>query len=132
MHKYIFFLFSLLLSWHTFPAHAKEIQGELWSGSIYTATFKAGVCVNANDAVHGVLLLRQRNGQVDSYHFSGNKNLNNIFNVRHNDGHTFSGKITSEHSVEGIVKLHQGISIPLKGKREQNVVLGENCRPLHP
>ncbi len=129
-YKIILFLYILLC--YAFPASAQEIRGELWSGSIYSSTFKAGVCIDDQDAVHGVLLLRQRNGQEDSYHFYGNKNLKEVFHLRHNDGHIFSGKITGEHSVSGTVKLRQGISIPLQGKREQNVLLGTQCRPLNP
>ncbi len=108
----------------------QEIRGELWSGSIYSSTFRAGVCIDDNDAVHGVLLLRLKNGQEDVYHFQGNKNLKNVFHIMHRDGHLFSGKIVNATNVSGTLKTSKGFEIELNGKREIEVLLGKNCRPL--
>ncbi len=132
MRNFICFL-TLFFSFHTtFPALAEEIRGELWTGSVYSSTFTAGVCVDSNNAVRGVLILQLRNGQKDTYHFNGNKNLQEVFHVRHNDGHTFSGKIDNENSVSGTLKTSKGFKITLHGKRKQNVILGPHCRPLNP
>ncbi len=107
-----------------------KIIGELWTGSIYSSTYRAGVCMEPKGLVHGVLILRLRNGDEDIYHFRGTKDIKGILHLKHNDGHSFKGQFDSATAVQGNIKLANGFSIKLTGTREQNVLLGQSCRPL--
>ncbi|MFT4302441.1 MAG: hypothetical protein QM579_11880 [Desulfovibrio sp.] len=103
---------------------------ELWTGSLYSSTYKVGVCFSADGNVRGVVQLRLYNGQVDVYHIVGSVQ-NNEIQARHSSGHTFKGRLVSGDKVEGTIKLKNGMKVQLEGKRTYDVPLApENCAPL--
>ena len=103
---------------------------ELWTGSLYSSTYKVGVCFSADGNVRGVVQLRLYNGQVDVYHIVGSVQ-NNEVQARHSSGHTFKGRLVSGDKVEGTIKLKNGMKVQLEGKRTHDVPLApENCAPL--
>ncbi|MDD4701443.1 MAG: hypothetical protein PHI96_04410 [Desulfovibrio sp.] len=111
------------------PVRLVEVR-ELWTGSLYSSTYKVGVCFSADGSVRGVVKLRLYNGQVDVYHIQGSVQ-NNEVRARHSSGHTFKGRLVSGDKVEGTIKLKNGMKVQLEGKRTHDVALApENCAPL--
>ncbi len=108
----------------------KKLYGELWTGSLYSSTYRAGACISPQGKVEGVLILRLKNGDEDVYHFSGTRNIQGILDLRHPSGHSFKGSFVSATAIQGKVKTKNGFTVTLKGKRQQHVLLGEKCRPL--
>ena len=103
---------------------------ELWSGALYTSTYRVGVCISALGNLRGVVHLRLRGGQVDVYHITGQVR-NNTVRARHSSGHSFEGRLVSPQEVEGVITLKSGMRIRLDGKREQGAPLAaEDCAPL--
>lgn len=103
---------------------------ELWTGKVLTATFRAGMCFRSDGRARGVLILRHANGQEDTYHLYGHIRAN-AFELTHGSGHSFTGRLTGPGSMEGRVKLKNGLSLNLEGTREQDVPLAaEDCAPL--
>ena len=103
---------------------------ELWTGSLYSSTYRVGVCVSAQGAVRGVVHLRLYNGKVDVYHIDGTVQNNDI-EAHHSSGHKFKGRLVSADKVEGVISLKNGMNIKLEGKRAHDVELvPEDCAPL--
>ena len=103
---------------------------ELWTGKVLTATFRAGMCFGADGKARGVLILRHANGQEDPYHLYGSIR-DNAFALTHSSGHSFTGRITGPQSMEGRVKLKNGLTLNLVGERSLDVPLAaEDCAPL--
>ena len=103
---------------------------ELWTGKVLTATFRAGMCFGADGKARGVLVLRHANGQEDVYHLYGGIRAN-AFDLAHSSGHSFTGRLTGPRSMEGRVKLKNGLSLSLEGERTPDVPLvAEDCAPL--
>ena len=102
---------------------------ELWTGALYTSSYRVGVCFSAQGNVRGVLLLRLRTGKVDVYHITGNIK-DNAIQARHSSGHTFKGRLVNSGLVEGDIKLKNGMTIHLEGRRTQDALLTEECGPL--
>ena len=103
---------------------------ELWAGSLYSSTYKVGLCFSADGKVRGVVHLRLYNGKVDVYHIEGSVQ-NNEIQARHSSGHTFKGRLVSASKVEGVIKVKNGMSVRLEGSRTHDVPLApENCAPL--
>ena len=103
---------------------------ELWTGSLYSSTYRVGVCVSAQGNVRGVVHLRLYNGKVDVYHIDGTVQNNDI-EAHHSSGHKFKGRLASADTVEGVISLKNGMNIKLEGKRAHDVQLApEDCAPL--
>ena len=103
---------------------------ELWTGSLYSSTYRVGVCVSAQGNVRGVVQLRLYNGKVDVYHIDGTVQ-NNEIEAHHSSGHKFKGRLASADTVEGVISLKNGMNIKLEGKRAHDVQLApEDCAPL--
>ena len=103
---------------------------ELWTGSLYSSTYRVGVCVSAQGNVRGVVQLRLYNGKVDVYHIDGTVQNNDI-EAHHSSGHKFKGRLASADTVEGVISLKNGMNIKLEGKRAHDVELApEDCAPL--
>ena len=103
---------------------------ELWTGKVLTATFRAGMCFGSDCKARGFLILRHANGQEDPYHLYGSIRAN-AFDLSHSSGHSFTGRLTGPHSMEGRVKLKNGLSLNLEGERSLDVPLAaEDCAPL--
>lgn len=104
-------------------------QRELWSGSLYTSTYRAGACIAPDGKVRGVLLLRTAGGAVDTYHFDGTFE-NGIIRARHSSGHSFKGSFPADKEITGTITLKSGRTVTLSGNRQRDVKLTETCRPL--
>ena len=103
---------------------------ELWTGKVLTATFRAGMCFRTDGKARGVLILRHANGNEDTYHLYGHIR-DNAFELTHGSGHSFTGRLTGPKSMEGRVKLKNGLALNLEGTRELDVPLvAEDCAPL--
>ena len=103
---------------------------ELWTGSLYSSTYRVGVCFSAQGTVRGVVQLRLYNGKVDVYHIDGTV-LNNDIEAHHSSGHKFKGRLVSADTVEGVISLKNGMNVRLEGKRTHGVDLApEDCAPL--
>lgn len=103
---------------------------ELWTGTLYSSTYRVGLCVSANGAVRGALFLRLADGQIDEYHFNGTVKNNHI-EAHHSSGHHFAGRLASRDRVEGRIRLKNGMAIFLEGKRILDAPLNyEDCSPL--
>ena len=103
---------------------------ELWTGSLYSSTYRVGVCVSPQGKVRGVVHLRLYNGKVDVYHIDGTVQ-NNEIEAHHSSGHKFKGRLVSADTVEGVISLKNGMNIKLEGKRTHDIALApEDCAPL--
>ncbi|QCC85254.1 hypothetical protein DDIC_05070 [Desulfovibrio desulfuricans] len=103
---------------------------ELWTGSLYSSTYRVGVCFSAQGKVRGVVHLRLYNGKVDVYHIDGTV-LNNEIEAHHSSGHKFKGRLVSADAVEGVISLKNGMNVRLEGKRTHDAPLApEDCAPL--
>lgn len=103
---------------------------ELWEGKVLTARFRAGMCFGTDGKAKGVLLLRHANGQEDVYHLYGTIK-NNAFNLSHSSGHYFNGHLKGPDSMEGNVKLSNGLKLSLKGKRIRDArLMAPDCAPM--
>ena len=103
---------------------------ELWTGSLYSSTYRVGVCISAQGTVRGVVQLRLYNGKVDVYHIDGTVRNNDI-EAHHSSGHSFKGRLASADKVEGVISLKNGMNVRLEGKRAHDVELApEDCAPL--
>ena len=103
---------------------------ELWTGSLYSSTYRVGVCVSAQGNVRGVVHLRLYNGKVDVYHIDGTVQ-NNEIEAHHSSGHKFKGRLVTADTVEGVISLKNGMNIKLEGNRAHDVELApEDCAPL--
>lgn len=103
---------------------------ELWTGSLYSSTYRVGVCVSAQGTVRGVVHLRLYNGKVDVYHIDGTVRNNDI-EAHHSSGHSFKGRLASADRVEGVISLKNGMNVRLEGKRTHDAQLApEDCAPL--
>ena len=103
---------------------------ELWTGSLYSSTYRVGVCVSAQGSVRGVVHLRLYNGKVDVYHIDGTVRNNDI-EAHHSSGHSFKGRLASADKVEGVISLKNGMNVRLEGKRTHDAPLApEDCAPL--
>lgn len=108
----------------------KGITTELWQGKALTATFRVGMCYTSKGKANGVLLLKHRSGQEDTYHLNGTLK-NNEFYLTHSSGHKMTGSLTGPDSMQGKAKLANGLSLGLKGKRIRNVPLAaSDCAPI--
>ncbi|MBQ3059572.1 MAG: hypothetical protein IJD16_04575 [Desulfovibrio sp.] len=103
---------------------------ELWTGSLYTSNYRAGVCFAADGRVRGVLHLRLADGKTSVYHFYGHSH-NGQIEVSHSSGHVFKGYLASQDAVEGQVRLKNGMKVRMEGKRIHDARLAApNCAPL--
>jgi hypothetical protein len=124
--------FALLLHFLA-PAAATAQQPveatELWTGSIYTSSYRAGLCFSPGGTIRGVLRLRLKNGKVDVYHFAGVIRGNDI-EASHSSGHKFRGELAAPDRVEGVIALKNGMKIEISGRRERDAPLApEDCAP---
>ena len=79
--------------------------------------WKLGVRVSANvkqtgNNLSGVAYVYNLFGKRDTYHFDGSVQGDKVVG-RHHDGMAFSGTITPQGHVEGILKTVEGMKIPI-------------------
>lgn len=134
---HIFLFAAFLLAGHAWAADpGKTVTSgngqitELWEGKVLTASFRAGMCFGTDGKAKGVLLLRHANGQEDTYHLYGTIR-NNAFDLSHSSGHYFNGQLTGPDSMEGKVKLSNGLKLGLKGRRIKDAeLMAPDCAPM--
>ena len=103
---------------------------ELWTGALFTSTYRVGLCFSTQGAVRGVVLLRLSSGKMDVYHIVGTVHDNDI-EAAHSSGHSFKGRLVAPDKAEGIITLKNVTKIELEGRRERNVALvPEDCAPV--
>lgn len=102
---------------------------ELWTGTIYTASYRVAVCVRPDGALRGVLYLRGYTGNVDVYHIHGHVTGNRV-EASHSSGHHFTGRLDGGDAVTGTIRLKSGMSINLKGHRRKGVPVTPDCAPM--
>ena len=103
---------------------------ELWTGSLFTSTYRVGLCFSSLGTIRGVVHLRLKNGKVDVYHIKGTVNGNKI-KASHSSGHKFKGELVGSDRVKGSITLKSGLRIELDGRREHDAPLApEDCAPL--
>jgi len=126
---YIFFC-SLLFMQHlasvSCAAHEEE-RRELWTGSLFSSTYRAGICIKDNGDVYGALYLRQANGAVDRYSISGRIDGDRIA-ARHHSGHEFEGRFISKDRVQGRLTLKSGHKLNVRALRAPEPEVDEYCR----
>ena len=110
-------------------AHRHKETRELWTGALYSSTYRVGVCRAEDGQLRGVVHLRLRNGQVDVYHITGEARGRQI-RAHHSSGHDFRGSLVSDDSVEGTITLKSGLRIRLEGRRTHDAPLDGECAPL--
>ena len=121
---------GMLLLQHLAPS-ARAASGnerrELWTGSLYSSTYRAGICIKSNGDVYGALYLRQANGAVDRYTISGRVDGERI-TARHNSGHEFMGRFVSQDTVQGELTLKNGHRLNVRAARGPEPEVDELCR----
>ena len=119
---------ALLLMWRLVPlAYAGEERRELWVGSLYSSTYRAGICIKNNGDMYGALYLRQASGAVDRYTISGKVEGERI-TARHHSGHEFKGRFASEDAVQGELTLKNGHKMQVRALRGPEPEVDEFCR----
>ncbi|MDR2695275.1 MAG: hypothetical protein LBC79_02715 [Deltaproteobacteria bacterium] len=104
-----------------------EERRELWTGSLYSSTYRAGICIKGNGDVYGALYLRQAGGAVDRYTISGKVEGDRI-TARHHSGHEFTGRFVSEDTVRGELTLKNGHKLTVRIARGPEPEVDEFCR----
>ena len=108
-------------------ARADDERRELWTGSLYTSTYRAGICIRSNGDIYGALYLRQADGAVDRYTISGKIEEDRI-TARHHSGHEFRGRFVSGDTVQGELTLKNGHTLNVRALRGPEPEVDENCR----
>ena len=100
---------------------------ELWTGSLYSSTFRAGICIKSNGDIYGAVYLRQAGGAVDRYTISGKVDGDGI-TARHHSGHEFKGYFASGDTVQGDLTLKNGHKLNVRALRGPEPEVDEFCR----
>ena len=99
---------------------------ELWTGSMYSSTYRAGICIRNNGDIYGALYLRQAGGAVDRYTLTGKVDGDRI-TARHHSGHEFKGRFTGD-TVQGELTLKSGRKLDVRALRGPEPEVDEFCR----
>ena len=100
---------------------------ELWTGSLYSSTYRAGICIRNDGGIYGALYLRQANGAVDRYTITGKLEGDRI-TARHASGHEFKGRFVSGDTVQGELTLKSGHKLNVRALRGPEPEVDEFCR----
>ena len=103
-------------------------RSEVWDGKMYSSTFRAAMCVAPDGKARGVLL-RQRSGKVDTYHFYGEER-NGVIAVSHSSGHKLEARHTTPTSVQGSLRLANGMKLSFDAVRNTSGRVSDDCAPL--
>lgn len=109
-------------------ADGKE-RTEVWEGKMYSSTFRAAMCVAPNGRARGVLLLRRRSGEVDIYHFYGVEK-DGVIAVAHGSGHKLEARHATPTTVQGSLRLANGMKFSFDATRSTAGRVSEDCAPL--
>ncbi len=121
--------FSGMLPHSPFPMSTEPQQREVWAGSLFSSSYRVGVCTGENGVLRGVVHLKLKSGKVDVYHVYGVQNQGKVVAV-HPSGHRFDGTYSAYDKVEGTIRLKNGMELRLEGKRTHGVQLTETCAPM--
>ena len=127
---FLIFFCGILLMQHLVlnsRAAPDEERRELWTGSLYSSTYRAGICIKSDGDVYGAVYLRQAGGAVDRYTISGKIDGDRI-TARHNSGHEFKGRFVSEDTVQGKLTLSNGHKMNVRALRGPEPEVDEFCR----
>ncbi|MDO5537870.1 MAG: hypothetical protein Q4F72_10130 [Desulfovibrionaceae bacterium] len=106
-----------------------EETTELWSGTVLSATFRAGICTRRDGAVRGVFLLTHKSGDTDVYHIYGSR-VDGEVQARHASGHVFRARVDGNGALTGTVRIKNRIKLTMKGTSRSGVPLSDDCAPL--
>lgn len=110
------------------PAAAAERQ-EDWTGSVFTSTFRAGICVDPErGSARATLLLRTRSGDVDEYHFFGTLEGTRM-RMTHSSGHVFEGGTCDGGRAHGRVRMRGGMRVSLDAACAPAGHVRDDCAP---
>jgi hypothetical protein len=123
---YIFIIAAFMQQLAPLARAADEERRELWTGSLYSSTYRAGICIRSNGDVYGALYLRQAGGAVDRYTISGKVEGDRI-TARHNSGHEFKGRFVGD-TVQGELTLKSGHKLDVRALRGPEPEVDEFCR----
>jgi hypothetical protein len=107
-------------------ASPDEERRELWTGGLYSSTYRAGICIKNNGELYGALFLRQASGAVDRYTLSGKVDGERI-TARHSSGHRFEGRFMSEDTIQGRLTLKNGHTMKVRASRGPEPEMDESC-----
>ena len=128
--SHIFYI-VIIVAFMQHPAPlARAVDGErheLWTGSMYTSTYRAGICIRNNGDIYGALYLRQAGGAVDRYTLTGKVDGDRI-TARHHSGHEFKGRFVSGDTVQGELTLKNGRKLDVRALRGPEPEVDEFCR----
>jgi hypothetical protein len=126
---FIFFCGILLVPYLVLNSHASpdEERRELWTGRLYSSTYRAGICIKSDGEVYGAVYLRQVGGAVDRYTISGQVEGERI-TARDYSGHEFKGRVDSKATVRGKLTLSNGHKLNVRALRGPEPEVDEFCR----
>ncbi len=111
-------------------AEAGTERRELWTGSLYSSTYRAGVCIDARGNLRGAVYLKQVSGDVDRYTISGHVDGDRI-TASHHSGHSFKGRFVSPREVKGELTLKNGQKLEVRAQRSMDPEVDAHCRLVH-
>jgi hypothetical protein len=86
-----------------------------WESRFMGSLIQAKIDQNGND-VSGVAYVYSPLGQKDTYHFSGKIDGVKVV-ASHHDGHLFSGNLTPEGRLVGVLQTKGGHQLPVEASR---------------
>jgi hypothetical protein len=108
-------------------ASADAERRELWTGRMYTSSYRAGICVNGRGELRGTLYLRRADGVVDRYTVFGRTTGEDV-TASHSSGHVFIGRFVSPELVQGELTLKNGHRMTVRAARSRDVEVDGDCR----
>ena len=120
-------LLSVSDACHAAPAGSEST--ELWTGRVYTSSYRFAICTQRNGRTRGVLNLHTMAGDVDVYHFVG-ETKNGMIEMRHSSGHHVVAQPLPDGTVRGSISLKGGRTVSFKGKRQSGVRVTDDCAPI--
>lgn len=83
-----------------------------WQAVVHGLVIKATMNQHG-DAIDGVAYVHSLGGKKDTFHFKGNVSGAKI-QVAHHSGHRFSGTVTGDGRIKGVLTTKQGTKAPVE------------------
>ncbi len=115
MVKYLAVAIVLLLSMFLSAAAAGINIAGSWESRFMGSLIQAKIDQNGNN-VSGVAYVYSPLGRKDTYHFKGKVDGARVV-ASHHDGHLFSGNVTPDGHLVGVLKTKGGHQIPVEASR---------------
>lgn len=103
---------------------ADGIIREVWVGTLYSSSFRIGICLKRDSKVSGVLYLKHSGEENDVYHMEGSWNSNEL-TATHHSGHSLQALMHNDGTVTGKISLKKGLRFSFEGKRIEKATLKE-------